>query len=67
MVEIKHDKYTGKYFFSFSESNVVALTFEEMEELGEQIKQMCTDVYSQALQLELDLDSDGCESGACKI
>jgi hypothetical protein len=66
-MNIKYDSYTNKYFIFHSESNVVSMTFEELEEFGEAIKEVCQDVYSQALQFEMDLGGDDCESGACKI
>ncbi len=62
-MKVKFDKYTNKYFLAFSESNVVALTFEELEALGENIHQLVQDEYSRALQADLfdDGDCDGCK------
>lgn len=59
---ITFDKYTSKYFIAFTESNVVAFSFEELEQLGESIHQVVQDSYSQQLQDDLggDYGCDGC-------
>ena len=61
-MKITFDKYTQKFFISFSESNIVAMTFEELEAFGEQIHQIVQDEYSAQLQNELggDYSCDGC-------
>lgn len=65
-MNIKYDKYTDKYFLSFTESNVVALSFGEVEEMLGQLQQVCTDKYSSDLEA-MFTGGDDCESGACKI
>ena len=47
---ITYDKYTNKYFLHITDSNVVALSFREVEELKEQLHTICTDVYCEAMQ-----------------
>lgn len=64
MTTIKYDQYSKKYFVAHSESNIVAMTFEQLEEFGELIHQVCQDEYSRALQEDL-LGDDDCIG--CKI
>lgn len=66
-MKIQHDKYSDKYYLHLSDSNVVALSFEEVEDLSEKFQQVCTEEYSKALQMELDIGGEDCEGGACKI
>lgn len=66
-MNILFDKPSNKYFVYHSESNVVPMSFEELEDFGEQIKLICQEVYSQALQFELDIGGSDCEGGGCKI
>ncbi len=63
-MKVTFDKYTNKYFLAFSESNVVALTFDELEALGESIHQLVQDEYSNQLQADL-FGEDDCVG--CKI
>lgn len=62
-MKITFDQYSNKYFLTITDSNVVALTFEELEQLGESIHQLVQDEYSRALQADLfdDGDCDGCK------
>lgn len=62
-MKITFEQYSNKYFLSITDSNVVALTFEELEQLGESIHQLVQDEYSRALQADLfdDGDCDGCK------
>lgn len=64
-MKITYDKYTNKYFLYFSESNVVAFTLEELEELKGELGAVISEAYERQLS-ELDMGDD-CESGACKI
>ena len=66
MINITFDKYSGKWYMHLSDSNVVALTFEQVEELSECLRAIVTDEYSKALSLDLEGGED-CEGGACKI
>ena len=50
---ITFDKYTGKYFISFTDSNVVSMTFAELEEFKETVHNVVQDVYNQQLQDDL--------------
>lgn len=61
-MKITFDQYSNKYYLAITESNVVALTFEELEALGEAIHQLVQDTYSAQLQEELggDYTCDGC-------
>ncbi len=61
-MNITFDKYTGKYFISFTDSNVVSMTFAELEEFKETIHNVVQDVYNQQLQDDLlgDYSCDGC-------
>lgn len=67
MTKVEFDRYTGKYFIKHSESNVVAMTFPELEDFKDLLQQICSDEYSRAIQFELDINPDECEGGACKI
>jgi len=62
-MKLTFDKYSNKYFLELTDSNVVALTFDELESLGENIHQLVQDEYSRALQADLfdDGDCDGCK------
>lgn len=62
-MKITFDQYSNKYFLTITDSNVVALTFEELEQLGESIHQLVQDEYSRALQADLfdEVDCDGCK------
>lgn len=64
MTEIIFDKYTQKYFLKFTESNIVALDFTQVETLAEQLREICMEQYAMAIQFE---PLDDCGSGACKI
>lgn len=64
-MKITYDKYTNKYFLYFSESNVVAFTLEELEEMKGELGAVISEAYERQLSA-LDMGDD-CESGACKI
>lgn len=66
-MKIQFDKYTGKYFLYITDSNVVALSFDELEHLAKETSAICSEVYSAELQAELDMGGEDCEGGACKI
>lgn len=60
-IKIAFDKYSGKYFLTLSESNVVALTFEELEALFETVNIMVKDKYYQDIMgLADDGECEGC-------
>lgn len=59
-IKIAFDKYSGKYFLSLSESNVVSLTFEELEALFETVNIMVKDKYYQDIMGLAD-DCEGCK------
>ncbi len=61
-MKLTFDKYTNKYFIAFTDSNIVSMTFEELEQFGEKIHQVVQDEYSAQLQSELggDYGCDGC-------
>ena len=61
-MKVVFDKYSNKYFLELTDSNVVALTFEDLEALGESIHQLVQDEYSNQLQSELggDYSCEGC-------
>lgn len=63
MIKITYDKYTNKYFLAFTDSNVVALDFTEVEALSEQLKDICREQLELSLQFEVDNDC----GDACKI
>jgi hypothetical protein len=63
MVKITYDKYTNKYFLAFTDSNVVALDFTEVEALSEQLKDICREQLELSLQFDVDNDC----GDACKI
>lgn len=74
MTKVKYDEYTKKYFISPQTTMVItghppcfAMTFPELEEFSELIRQICQDEYSRALQADLDFGGEDCEGGACKI
>lgn len=61
-MKITFDQYSNKYYLAITERNVVALTFEELEALGETIHQLVQDEYSKDLEDFLDDgDCDGCK------
>lgn len=60
-MKITFDQYSNKYFLTITDSNVVALTFEELEQLGESIHQLVQDEYSRALQADLFDDGGTCD------
>lgn len=59
-IKIAFDKYSGKYFLSLSESNVVSLTFGELEALFETVNIMVKDKYYQDI-VGLADDCEGCK------
>ncbi len=63
MVKITYDKYSNKYFLAFTDSNVVALDFTEVEALSEQLKDICREQLELSLQFDVDNDC----GDACKI
>ena len=63
MIKITYDKYTEKYFLAFTDSNVVALDFNEVEALSEQLKDICREQLELSLQFDVDNDC----GDACKI
>ncbi len=63
MIKITYDKYTEKYFLAFTDSNVVALDFNEVEALSEQLKDICREQLEMSLQFDVDNDC----GDACKI
>lgn len=63
MVKITYDKYTNKYFLAFTDSNVVALDFAEVEALSEQLQDICREQLELSLQFDVDNDC----GDACKI
>lgn len=63
-MNITFDKYTGKYFISFTDSNVVSMTFAELEDFKEALHNVVQDVYNKELD-EMLFGDDGCEG--CKI
>lgn len=63
MIKITYDKYTNKYFLAFTDSNVVALDFTEVEALSEQLKDICREQLELSLQFDVDNDC----GDACKI
>lgn len=63
MVKITYDKYSNTYFLAFTDSNVVALDFTEVEALSEQLKDICREQLELSLQFDVDNDC----GDACKI
>jgi hypothetical protein len=63
MIKITYDKYTEKYFLAFTDSNVVALDFTQVEALSEQLKDICREQLELSLQFDVDNDC----GDACKI
>lgn len=63
-MNIKYDKYSGRYFLAHTDSNVVSLSFEEVEELYHKLREICMEQYELAIQFE---PMEDCEGGACKI
>lgn len=63
MIKITYDKYTNRYFLAFTDSNVVALDFTEVEALSEQLKDICREQLELSLQFDVDNDC----GDACKI
>ena len=62
-MKIAFDQYSNKYYLHIKGHGIEALTFEELEQLGESIHQLVQDEYSRALQADLfdDGDCDGCK------
>lgn len=63
MIKITYDKYTEKYFLAFTDSNIVALDFTQVEALSEQLKDICREQLELSLQFDVDNDC----GDACKI
>lgn len=61
-MKITFDQYSNKYYMQLEGFPALALTFEELEALGETIHQLVQDTYSAQLQEELggDYTCDGC-------
>ena len=61
-MKVNYDKYGKKYYFN----DVKPMTFEQLEQFREELQAIVTDVYMEQLA-ELDIGTDDCEGGACKI
>ncbi|QHJ80975.1 MAG: hypothetical protein [Caudoviricetes sp.] len=63
-MKITFDQYSNKYYMHLEGWPALALTFEEIEDLKEQLHNLVQDVYSEQLHAAL-FGEDGCDG--CKI
>lgn len=63
-MKISFDQYSNKYYMHLEGFPALALTFEELEALGETIHQLVQDEYSKGLEDFLD---DGGVCDGCTI
>lgn len=61
-MNISFDKYSNKYYLQLEGWPTLALSFEELENLGEDIHRLVQDEYSKDFESFLDDgDCDGCK------